>query len=174
MHLRNQEFFKNLKEADEEDDAVKEDIPKDNMKSLCRDIIDQQMWVLIASHICLTLTHIPSYYPMFPTPKEMSHELNLDVSHLELASFPTGKTGEEDDEKVIPDILILPSMLKHFIKKVDQTICINPYYSAKGKNSGTFAHLSIHPMNKQELAAQDNQYIQHNIIERCRIDIVNI
>lgn len=157
MHLRNQEFFKTLKEADQEDDAVQDSNPRDNMMSLCRDIIDQQ-----------------SYYPMFPPPKEMSHELNLDVSHLELASFPNGKTGEEDEEKVIPDILILPSMLKHFIKKVDQSLCINPYYAAKGKNSGTFAHLSIHPINKQQLKAQENQYIQHDLSDRCRVDIVNI
>ena len=115
-----------------------------------------------------------SYYPLFPPPQEFSSNLNLDVSHLELASFPTGQTGKGDDAKVIPDILIVPSVLKHFIKKVDQTICINPFMAAKGKNAGTFAHLSIHPMSKQDLMAQEGSFIQHNLSERCRVDIINI
>lgn len=56
---------------------------------------------------------------MFPAPKELSQDVNLDVSHLELANFPNGKTSEDADERVIPDILILPSILKNFAKVGD-------------------------------------------------------
>lgn len=57
---------------------------------------------------------------MFPAPKELSQDVNLDVSHLELANFPNGKTSEDVDERVIPDILILPSILKNFAKVGDR------------------------------------------------------
>ncbi|EIM19600.1 DNA polymerase alpha, subunit B [Wallemia mellicola CBS 633.66] len=156
MHIRKEEFFKPLKEADEEENETNGATLNDNMKNLCSDIIDQQI-----------------YYPMFPAPKELSQDVNLDVSHLELANFPNGKTSEDADERVIPDILILPSILKNFAKVVDQTICVNPWPTARGKNSGTFAHLSIHPMSKQQLS-NTNQFIHHKINERCRVDIINI
>ncbi|TIC73697.1 2-oxoglutarate dehydrogenase, E1 component [Wallemia mellicola] len=102
MHIRKEEFFKPLKEADEEENETNGATLNDNMKNLCSDIIDQQI-----------------YYPMFPAPKELSQDVNLDVSHLELANFPNGKTSEDADERVIPDILILPSILKNFAKVGD-------------------------------------------------------
>lgn len=46
MHIRKEEFFKPLKEADEEESETNGAALNDNMKNLCSDIIDQQMWVI--------------------------------------------------------------------------------------------------------------------------------
>lgn len=51
-----------------------------------------------------------SFYPLFPSPLELSHEVNLDISHLEYV----GLCHEEG--AYAPDVLIVPSRLKHFSK----------------------------------------------------------
>lgn len=55
----------------------------------------------------------PSFYPIFPVPLELSSDVNLDISHsdgLRLGSDPDGI------KEYAPDVLILPSRLKHFSK----------------------------------------------------------
>jgi DNA polymerase alpha subunit B len=50
-----------------------------------------------------------SFYPLFPSPLELAHEVNLDVSHiahLELCH----------ETAFAPDVLVVPSRLKHFSK----------------------------------------------------------
>jgi DNA polymerase alpha subunit B len=82
-----------------------------------------------------------SFYPLFPTPPDLSHEVNLDVSHLEHLELCQG------EESFAPDVLIVPSRLKHFskvrrlhspmselhlpLKVVDRTIAINPSFVSK-------------------------------------------
>ncbi|KAF8476554.1 DNA polymerase alpha subunit B [Russula ochroleuca] len=66
-----------------------------------------------------------SFYPLFPTPLDLSHEVNLDVSHLEHLTLCHGEGASA------PDVLIVPSRLKHFSKVVDRTIAINPSFVAK-------------------------------------------
>lgn len=51
-----------------------------------------------------------SFYPLFPTPLDLSHEVNLDVSHLEHLALCHEKRASA------PDVLITPSRLKHFSK----------------------------------------------------------
>ena len=53
-----------------------------------------------------------SFYSVFPVPKDNSHEVNLDVSHLEKLDFKSVCDGID----TVPDVLILPSMLKQFNK----------------------------------------------------------
>ena len=53
----------------------------------------------------LTDSRQPSFYPLFPTPKPYSADINLDVSHSELLKL------EEP-----PDVLVLPSALGKFHK----------------------------------------------------------
>jgi hypothetical protein len=50
-----------------------------------------------------------SFYPLFPSPLELSHEVNLDVSHLKQLDLC-------DEAAFAPDVLIMPSRLKHFSK----------------------------------------------------------
>lgn len=81
----------------------------DAMASLARQVLQQRRFVFVFSwqkfdHYCLV-----SFYPLFPTPLDLSHEVNLDVSHLEhLALCHKGESA--------PDVLIVPSRLKHFSK----------------------------------------------------------
>jgi DNA polymerase alpha subunit B len=54
-----------------------------------------------------------SFYPLFPVPENMAGEVNLDVTHQKLLRL--------DD--TAPDLLILPSKLKHFSK-------VGPFFTA--------------------------------------------
>ncbi|GMM32264.1 DNA-directed DNA polymerase alpha subunit [Martiniozyma asiatica (nom. inval.)] len=58
---------------------------------------------------------------------------NFDVSYFGLA--------EIEDE--LPDVLILPSILKRFVKIVKNVVVINPGQLVKGDNGGTFAMLQV-------------------------------
>jgi len=79
----------------------------DMMASLARHILQQRRFVFITSlldsvHHC----HV-SFYPLFPAPLDLSHEVNLDVSHLALCHGGGASA---------PDVLVVPSRLKHFSK----------------------------------------------------------
>ncbi len=92
FHLRNQEFFKKATEIDEETSApaTEDNQPKDIMARAVRQILRQR-----------------TFYPLFPTPTGPGIDsVNLDVSHMDLLRF--GEVGA--------DVVILPSMLKHFVK----------------------------------------------------------
>ncbi|KAM4617140.1 DNA polymerase alpha subunit B [Discoglossus pictus] len=70
-----------------------------------------------------------SYYPLYPP----SEELNIDYEGLyNYALMP-----------VTPDIFIIPSELRYFIKDVVGCICINPGRLTKGQVGGTFARFLI-------------------------------
>lgn len=118
----------------------------------------------------------------------MIKPLNLDMTHVNLLKMATAGA----------DIVIVPSMLKHFTRVsllslpfplsvahsrarsqiVDSTVMINPSYLTRGNNSGTFARLTIHPMDKgelEQLATQGgDEPIEHRVWERCRVDTIKI
>ncbi len=64
-----------------------------------------------SSTLILRFLTLYSFYPLFPVPQELAHEVNLDVTHSQLL-----RLGESDDGNVAPDVLIIPSRLKHFSK----------------------------------------------------------
>jgi hypothetical protein len=45
-----------------------------------------------------------------------------------------------------PDVLLLPSQLNPFSKKIGDVLCVNPGKLTKGNSAGTFARLSVHPV----------------------------
>jgi hypothetical protein len=47
-----------------------------------------------------------SFYPIFPVPYDTAHDVNLDMSHSALLEIVDSA----------PDVLVLPSRLKHFSK----------------------------------------------------------
>lgn len=47
-----------------------------------------------------------SFYPLFPVPESLAAEVNLDVTHQKMMKL----------QGAAPDLLILPSKLKHFSK----------------------------------------------------------
>ncbi|KAL0952801.1 hypothetical protein HGRIS_007026 [Hohenbuehelia grisea] len=121
------------------------------------------------SQLCRHVLHQRSFYPVFPVPVDLMHEVNLDVSHgtgLRLDDDPEGiivKTEAADTkergllglrvlmskakvasdrpsgEGTAPDVLILPSRLKHFVKTVEGTVAVNPSFLSKG----TFAMMTV-------------------------------
>ena len=82
----------------------------DTMASLARLILQQRRFVFTPSHLD-RIHYLPiSFYPLFPTPLDLSHEVNLDVSHLDHLALCHEKGAPA------PDVLITPSRLKHFSK----------------------------------------------------------
>lgn len=50
-----------------------------------------------------------SFYPIFPVPYDVTSEVNLDISHAEALKLT-------DENDYAPDVLVVPSRLKHFTK----------------------------------------------------------
>lgn len=50
-----------------------------------------------------------------------------------------------------PDILILPSQLKHFVKNVQGTVCINPGFLCKNQTGGTYARVIMYPQEEERV-----------------------
>ncbi|KAI0260193.1 DNA polymerase alpha subunit B [Gloeopeniophorella convolvens] len=71
------------------------------------------------------ILHQRSFYPLFPSPLDLSHEVNLDVTHLEHLVLYS------EEVPTAPDVLITPSRLKQFSKVVDHTVSINPSFVMK-------------------------------------------
>ncbi len=82
----------------------------DTMAGLARQILQQRRFVFALSWSDLIHYHSSSFYPLFPTPLDLSHEVNLDVSHLEHLALC------HEEEASAPNVLITPSRLKHFSK----------------------------------------------------------
>ncbi|KAG9475525.1 DNA polymerase alpha subunit B isoform X2 [Eleutherodactylus coqui] len=74
-----------------------------------------------------------SYYPLYP-PHE---EINMDYeAHYNYAIMP-----------VTPDVFIIPSELRFFIKDISGCICINPGRLTKGMVGGTYARFLVKKEN---------------------------
>ncbi|KAH7910851.1 DNA polymerase alpha/epsilon subunit B-domain-containing protein [Hygrophoropsis aurantiaca] len=114
FHLRKDELFVRGEELDSLPSHAEP--VNDAMASLCRNILQQR-----------------SFYPIFPTPKGLEHEVNLDITHSEELKLV------ESEDDCAPDILVLPSRLKQFAKVVDGTTVINPSFLSKG----TYATLAF-------------------------------
>ncbi|KAG6844664.1 hypothetical protein H0H87_005032 [Tephrocybe sp. NHM501043] len=106
-HLRKEEL---LKRGSEVDSVVPsgDDTGADLMANTCRHLLQQR-----------------SFYPLFPVPSDVSHEVNLSITHLDDL-----RIADENDNA--PDVLILPSRLKQFSKVVNSTTVINPSFLVKG------------------------------------------
>ncbi|XP_063800926.1 DNA polymerase alpha subunit B [Pseudophryne corroboree] len=70
-----------------------------------------------------------SYYPLYPP----SEEINIDYDALyNYAMMP-----------VTPDVFIVPSELRFFIKDVSGCVCVNPGRLTKGMVGGTYARILV-------------------------------
>ncbi|KAG6903250.1 hypothetical protein C0995_000145 [Termitomyces sp. Mi166 len=114
-HLKKEELSIKGTEADPIPTASPDDTGTDVMANTCRQLLQQR-----------------SFYPLFPVPFDVSHEVNLSVTHLDDLRLADGTNHA-------PDVLILPSRLKQFSKVVQTTTAINPSFLSKG----TFAKLDV-------------------------------
>ncbi|GAA5861838.1 hypothetical protein JCM8547_008571 [Rhodosporidiobolus lusitaniae] len=164
--LKSQEFFRKCADAEPlKEGEVEDPGAKDVMARVGRGLLRQR-----------------SFYPLFPSPppSKMLDPLNLDITHYDLVRM--GKEGG-------PDIVIAPSIQKHFTRVVDSTIILNPSFLSKPSapaSAGTFARLTIHPMDKaslEELMESGNadvggggadDPVEHRVWERCRVDVVKV
>ncbi|KII90842.1 hypothetical protein PLICRDRAFT_137336 [Plicaturopsis crispa FD-325 SS-3] len=111
FHLRKEEFFKRAEEIDSVPaPPSSEDSGGDAMAKLCRHILQQR-----------------SFYPIFPVPVDLAHDVNLDITH----AADRLKLDVDALDDSAPDVLIVPSRLKHFSKVLDSTIAINPSFLTK-------------------------------------------
>ncbi|KAK0464553.1 DNA polymerase alpha subunit B [Desarmillaria tabescens] len=132
FHLRKEELLKRGEEINSTVPSSPEDTGTDSMANTCRHMLQQR-----------------SFYPLFPVPKELAHEVNLDVTHS-----PLLRLGESDGGNVAPDVLIIPSRLKHFSKILDATSTLNPSFLTKG----TYAVVQTGPSGsiKPEVVKMDS------------------
>ncbi|XP_061091800.1 DNA polymerase alpha subunit B [Conger conger] len=70
-----------------------------------------------------------SYYPLYPP----AEEVNLDYERFQMHGLMP----------LTPDVLIVPSELRYFIKDVIGCVCINPGRLTKGQVGGTYGRLLI-------------------------------
>ncbi|KAI5475991.1 DNA polymerase alpha subunit B [Pseudohyphozyma bogoriensis] len=156
FHLRNQEFTRKV-------------VPTGSLP-------EGQELENAVTRSCRSLLRQRSYYPIFPTPLggKGIDPISLDITHNDLVKM--GSTG--------PDVIILPSKMKHFARNVESTVIVNPQYLTRGNGAGTYARLSIHPIAKGELeykrdhvtreGGDKDEPIEHEVWDRCRADIIKI
>ncbi|KAI8354395.1 DNA polymerase alpha/epsilon subunit B-domain-containing protein [Mortierella sp. GBAus27b] len=136
------------------DEVAKDPVQADRMGRLAKYLIEQR-----------------SMHPVYPG-------LTLDV-----------ECGVDYDQSDLldlvdcPDILILPSRLKGFVKNIDDTIVVNPNHLSKGQSAGTYARFTIHPLNENTLndsvmlmdtECEASLTMDHRVSERCRVDLVRV
>ena len=92
----------------------------------------------LASHLLMQ----QSFYPLYPP----SDEINLDYDHFDVyAKMP-----------VRPDVLVIPSDLRYFIKDVNGCCCVNPGRLTKGQVGGTYVRMNIKPSANQKASLADS------------------
>ncbi|KAF7729841.1 DNA-directed DNA polymerase alpha subunit pol12 [Apophysomyces ossiformis] len=70
-----------------------------------------------------------------------------------------------------PDILIVPSQLKHFTRVIEGVMCVNPGYLSKRQSGGTYAHLAIQPLPQR---SESNINDGAKLHERTRVDLIKL
>ncbi|POY74018.1 hypothetical protein BMF94_2829 [Rhodotorula taiwanensis] len=161
--VKSQEYFRKAPDVEPPEPGTEDPLAKDVMARTCRQLLRHR-----------------SFYPVFPSPppSKMLDQLNLDVTHYDLVKM--GSDG--------PDIVITPSIQKHFTRIVDSTVFLNPSFLTKASqeaSAGTFARLTIHPMDKENLAelsqsgmvdvgGEPDEPVEHRVWERCRVDILKV
>lgn len=108
FHLKKEEFLKPGQRTDVEPE---DEETSDPMAGLCRHMLQQRRYASAPFNTerSKSLTW-PSFYPVFPSPTDVSHEINLDVSRSKLLDLDGGVQDHT------PHILVVPSRLKQFTK----------------------------------------------------------
>uniref|UniRef100_A0A8C0G2D9 DNA polymerase alpha subunit B n=1 Tax=Chelonoidis abingdonii TaxID=106734 RepID=A0A8C0G2D9_CHEAB len=77
-----------------------------------------------------------SYYPLYPPSEEMNVDYENFYNYIPLP--------------VTPDVLIVPSELRYFVKDVLGCVCVNPGRLTKGQVGGTYSRLYIQKQDTEE------------------------
>eukprot|EP00048_Salpingoeca_helianthica_P020747 m.8276 g.8276 ORF g.8276 m.8276 type:complete len:627 (-) comp5197_c0_seq1:26-1906(-) len=98
------------------------------------------------------------YYPLYPP----GRGVNIDLTSIDKLDLPNS-----------PDILILPSELRFFIKNVNNTLVINPGRLTRHATGGTFARVSVHAPRRNDIP-EGTKKIPHGVPDRSLAQIVRI
>eukprot|EP00730_Choanoeca_flexa_P015575 TRINITY_DN7181_c0_g1_i1.p1 TRINITY_DN7181_c0_g1~~TRINITY_DN7181_c0_g1_i1.p1 ORF type:complete len:643 (+),score=139.85 TRINITY_DN7181_c0_g1_i1:36-1964(+) len=99
-----------------------------------------------------------SYYPLSPPLPGM----NFDHPHIDQTAMP-----------ITPDVLILPSDLKHFVKNVNGTLVMNPGRLTKRNSGGTYGRMIIHAPRRNDIPEGKKGRFA-NVVDRTASTIVRI
>ncbi|KAL2805854.1 DNA polymerase alpha subunit B [Daubentonia madagascariensis] len=77
-----------------------------------------------------------SYYPLYPPQEDMAIDYETFYVHAQLP--------------VTPDVFIIPSELKYFVKDILGCVCVNPGRLTKGQVGGTFGRLYLRRLTVDE------------------------
>ncbi|TSO77743.1 DNA polymerase alpha subunit B [Bagarius yarrelli] len=92
-----------------------------------------------------------SYYPLYPP----AEEVNMDYERFQ----------QYGQLPLTPDILIVPSELRYFIKDVIGCVCINPARLTKGQVGGTYGRLLIQQNPVQEEGKRASPCIAAQVVK---------
>jgi DNA polymerase alpha subunit B len=106
-----------------------------------------------------------SFYPMFPPAKNSVYDINQ-MEHVAM--------------KVKPDVLILSSIFNPVALEMDKVIVINPGRLTKGLNGGTFARMTINPLDEdiineaREDETANTDGILNQVYKRAAVQLIRI
>jgi DNA polymerase alpha subunit B len=111
------------------------------------------------SRLCKHLLDQRHFYPLLPASPT--------------SPMKNGFCTEGMKISIAPDIMILPSQHKYFVKNVDDVLCVNPGKAGRG----TIARIVVHPLRGTavEMAKGDpGRLVPHFVDGRCRVDILSV
>lgn len=97
-----------------------------------------------------------SFYPLFPA----NINAPCDVTKWEKYHLTQS-----------PDVLLVPSKLTTFCRRVEDTLVVNPGTLAKGVHGGTYADMWIHPMKREMLEGKEEEILEHEVWDRSSVEI---
>ncbi|KAJ3118495.1 DNA-directed DNA polymerase alpha subunit pol12 [Phlyctochytrium bullatum] len=146
--------------------------------------------VFVQDRISRLFSHMLSQRHLYPlSPPYFSEHFSVDQTRLNSGAVTLQAT---------PDVLVIPSLMRHCVKTVGGCLCINPGHATKKKAGGTFARLCVHPMPSDKLLAfykskkggdvimkmeedsleagddEDEVTIPHGVSQRTRVEIIRI
>jgi len=103
----------------------------------------------LADHLLLQ----QSYYPLHPT----HEDVNLDYEAFERHAYMP----------ITPDVLVVPSDLRYFVKDVEGCLCMNPGRLVKGQTGGTFIKCLMKP--KKSSNANKSSVVDESVAQIIRL-----
>jgi len=110
-----------------------------------------------------------SLFPQCPAPASDSEAaVPLEVTWVRHAALP-----------VSPDVLLLPSRMRPFVRALGPTLLVNAGVLVKGNSPGTFARMCIHPSSRHAAltmaaAMGDTAYVVQDVPSRAKVEVVRI
>jgi len=100
-----------------------------------------------------------SFYPLMPPAPGVNLEYDHLVEHIALP--------------LTPDIMLLPSQLKHFVKNINGSLIVNPGQLTKYANGGTFSRIAVHAPRRVDIP-ENGKPILHSVESRSVVKVIRI